>query len=270
MQNPPELFDLELYHKRQKRVVKEALFLHDQAIEIIQERLEEVNKPFQKIGIIGAQAEYWEKKMGIRADTINLDDFLNLKEAHYDLIIHAMGLHVLNDPVGQLVQINRALAPDGMVLVCLFGGQTLQELRLAFASAESKVLGGISPRIFSMGEIRDLGGLIARAGFTQPVADNFAFTVKYDHPLKLMHDLRMMGETNVMHDRLRHLSRDLLREVFGAYPKGKEDKFPATFDLIFLTGWKAHESQQKPLRPGSAQSRLADILNTDEIPLKRD
>ena len=131
-------------------------------------------------------------------------------------------------------------------------------------------MGGISPRVSPMGEIRELGGLIGRAGFAQPVADNFSFTVDYAHPFRLMQDLRNMGETNVMHDRMRHMSRDLLREVLDAYPQSDAGSYPATFDLIFLTGWKAHESQQKPLRPGSAQARLADFLNVDEKPLKRD
>ena len=270
MQNPPELFDLDLYHQRQVRLRQDALFMHDQAIEIIQERLEEVNKSFAKIGIIGAQSAYWANKLGIDADVIDLGEVLNLRDSHYDLIIHAMGLHVLNDPVGQLVQINRALVPDGMFLGCTFGGQTLHELRTAFATAEARVMGGISPRVSPMGEIRELGGLIGRAGFAQPVADNFAFTVEYTHPLKLMSDLRLMGETNVMHARVPQMSRDLLNEVLSVYPQSKNENYPATFDLIFLTGWKAHESQQKPLRPGSAQARLADFLNVDETSLKRD
>ena len=237
---------------------------------MIQERLEEVNKPFQKIGIIGAYAGYWAEKLNIEADLLDFSEILEFKTKGYDLIIHAMGLHVLNDPVGQLVQVSHALEPDGMFLACLFGGQTLQELRGAFATAEARVMGGISPRVSPMGEIRELGGLIGRAGFAQPVADNFSFTVDYAHPFRLMQDLRNMGETNVMHDRMRHMSRDLLREVLDAYPQNDAGRYPATFDLIFLTGWKAHESQQKPLRPGSAQARLADFLNVDEKPLKRD
>ena len=136
-------------------------------------------------------------------------------EKSYDLIIHAMGLHWANDPVGQLIQMKRALIPDGLVISVFFGGQTLSELRISFAYAEAKILNGISPRIAPMGEIRDLGGLLQRAGLALPVADNIKFDVSYETPLQLMHDLRGMAETNIIIDRSR---KTMTKKFLMRYP----------------------------------------------------
>jgi SAM-dependent methyltransferase len=180
-------------------------------------------------------------------------------------VVHALGLHWADDPVGQLVQCRRALSPDGMLMALLFGGQTLHELRSALAQAETEVTGGLSPRVAPMAEIRDLGGLLQRAGFAFPVADSFVRRVLYRDLFHLMHDLRAMGEGNALAARLRHPTR---RAVFAraaaiyAEAFGRDGKIPATFEIITLTGWDPHESQQKPLRPGSAQALLAEALTT--------
>ncbi len=134
-------------------------------------------------------------------------DVLPLAAETHDLVVHALALHWANDPVGQLVQARRALRPDGLFLAALFGGETLDELRAALAEAEVEALGGLSPRVAPMGEIRDLGGLLQRAGFALPVADSRSFDVSYPTPVHLMRDLRAMGETNVMRDRLRRPMR---------------------------------------------------------------
>ena len=237
---------------------------------MVQELLQEVNKEFKSIAIIGTQADMWLRDLNLNGDAFPLAEMIGMEADHYDLIIHAFGLHVLNDPLGQLVQIRHALKPDGLMIAVGLGGQTLNHLRDAFGRAEAAVLGGMSPRVAPMAEIRDLGGLIGRAGLAQPVADNFTQNVEYDNVLKLMLDLRAMGETNVMIDRHKALSRELLMKVFEEYPRNEAGKIIAKFEMIFLTGWKPHESQQQPLRPGSASARLADALGTTESPLKRD
>ena len=186
-------------------------------------------------------------------------------------MIHALCLHWANDPVGQLVQCRRALRPDGLFLGVLFGGQTLAELRACLAESEVSVTGGLSPRVLPMAEIRDLGGLLQRAGFALPVADSATRTVTYADAGRLMTDLRAMGEANALEGRLRRPTR---RGVFAQaamrYAAGfpaPEGRIRATFEMIFLTGWAPDDSQPKPLRPGSAARRLADALGSAEQPL---
>jgi hypothetical protein len=153
----------------------------------------------------------------------------------------------------------------------MFGGQTLHELRACLAEAEAELTGGLSPRVLPMGEIRDLGGLLGRAGFALPVADSFTKTVLYTDALHLMRDLRAMGESNALAARLRRPTRRsvLLRaaEIYQNRFATPDGRIPATFEIICLTGWTPHDSQQKPLRPGSAAARLADALNAAETPL---
>ncbi|MGL6210630.1 MAG: methyltransferase domain-containing protein, partial [Paracoccaceae bacterium] len=191
-------------------------------------------------------------------------EVLDLAPQSQDLLVHGLGLHWANDPVGQLVQCRRALRPDGLLLALMFGGQTLHELRSALAQAETEVTGGLSPRVLPMAEIRDLGGLLQRAGFALPVADSFARRVMYRDIWHLMRDLRGMGEGNALAARLRHPTRRAVftrADAIYAESFGSGDRIPATFEVITLTGWAPHDSQQKPLRPGSAQAQLADALN---------
>ncbi len=195
-------------------------------------------------------------------------EVLPLVEGGNDLLVHGLALHWANDPVGQLVQIRRALKPDGLFLGALFGGETLAELRAALAEAEIETLGGLSPRVAPMGEIRDLGGLLQRAGFALPVADSRRFEVSYASAVDLMRDLRAMGETNVLRDRLR---RPMRREMLGRTAAIYAERYPAEggrvrahFEVIFLTGWSPAPDQPQPLRPGSAKARLADALGVSE------
>jgi hypothetical protein len=182
-----------------------------------------------------------------------------------------MGLHWANDLVGQLVQCRRGLKPDGLFIGAMFGGQTLVELRSVWAEVETKMTGGLSPRVAPMAEIRDLGGLIQRAGLALPVADSVTKNVSYRDARHLMRDLREMGEGNALAQRLtRPIMRNEIEAVNAAYAEHYSDdsgRVRATFDIVFLTGWAPDESQQKPLRPGSAQTRLADALNTSELKL---
>jgi SAM-dependent methyltransferase len=197
-------------------------------------------------------------------------EVLDLTVGAHDLVVHALSLHWANDLVGQLVQARRALRPDGLFLGVLFGGRTLHELRAALAEAEAAVTGGLSPRVVPMAEIRDLGGLLQRAGFALPVADSRTLTVTYETALHLMRDLRAMGEANAMAARTRKpLRRAILDKAASLYRSNfsRGGRIVATFEMIFLTGWAPDASQPKPLRPGSAVKRLADALGADERPL---
>lgn len=273
MTKPPRLTDRRALQKNRARSEENpALFLQEAAADDVQERLLEVNRTFTAPGIVTGFPNFWQDRMP-NATIIDDTDTLALDEASYDLIIHSMALHWADDPVGQLVQCRRALRPDGLLIATSFAGQTLHELRSALAQAESDVSGGLSPRILPMADLRDLGGLLQRAGFALPVADATPITATYRDMFHLMADIRAMGEANAMHARLRHFTP---RSVFlvantlyqDAFPLGS-DRINATFEIATLTGWAPAESQPKPLRPGSATHKLADALGTQEHPLKR-
>ncbi len=244
-----------------------ALFLQDMAVAEVQERLKEVKRTFTKPVVVTGFAQVWSQM-----PTVEDGDQLDLAPKTHDLVIHSLGLHWASDPVGQLVQCRHALQPDGWFLGLMFGGQTLHELRTCLAQAESEVTGGLSPRVLPMGEIRDLGALLQRAGFGLPVADSFTTTVRYRDAYHLMRDLRAMGEGNALAARLRYPTR---RQVFTRANEiyqsltGPDGLIPATFEIVVLTGWAPHESQQKPLRPGSAVNRLSDALSAAELKLPR-
>lgn len=265
-QTPPLLTDRRALSLHRQRAT--ALFLQEEVRAEVQERLTEVNRTFTSPGVVTGFPNLWPDFPCV-AD----EDILSLAPGAQDLVVHALALHWANDPVGQLVQCRRALVADGLFIGLMFGGQTLHELRASLAEAEAEVTGGLSPRVLPMGEIRDLGGLLHRAGFALPVADSFTKTVFYRDAFHLMRDLRAMGEGNALAARLRHPTRRavlgraaaIYAERFGT----GEGRIPATFEIICLTGWAPHESQQKPLRPGSAASRLADALNAAESPLPR-
>jgi SAM-dependent methyltransferase len=186
-----------------------------------------------------------------------------------DLVVSAFALQTVDDLPGALIQIRRALKPDGLLLAALLGGDTLNELRESFAVAESEVTGGVSPRVAPFADLRDMGALLQRAGFALPVTDVDRVVVRYSSPLALMADLRRMGATNPLVERRRvPLRRSVLARVLDVYAERFSDpdgKVRASFDIVWLSGWAPHESQQQPLRPGSAKARLADALGTQEI-----
>lgn len=189
-------------------------------------------------------------------------------QGQFDLAVSLLALHGVNDLPGALVQARRALKADGLFVGCLFGCATLNELRQTFWQAESEIEGGVSPRVAPFAEVRDLGGLLQRAGFALPVTDVDSLTVRYADPFGLMRDLRAMGLTNALTERRRTpLRRATLMRAAAIYAERFADpdgRVRATFELIWLSGWAPHESQQKPLRPGSAKARLADALGTAE------
>ncbi|KEO54483.1 methyltransferase domain-containing protein [Thioclava pacifica] len=270
MDTPPLLTDREaLIRHRQRATRAPELFLHEDAAAELDERLQEVNRTFTAPALIAAFPDPWREILP-DAKVVSDDEVLDLEEGAHDLVVHAMCLHWANDPVGQMVQAARALKPDGLFLGVMFGGQTLTELRAALAQAEAAITGGLSPRVLPMGEIRDLGALIQRAGFALPVADAVTRKVTYETPLRLLSDLRAMGETNALASRNRRfLRRDVLAEALRLYfetYQEPDERVRATFEMVWLTGWKPHPTQPKPLRPGSAAQRLADALGTMELP----
>ena len=272
MSETPLLTDRTALSRHRARAnANSALFLHEEALADVQDRLSLVNKSFRSPAIVTPFPDVWHSAFP-DARLIPDDDILDFEENAHDLVVHAMALHWSNDPVGQLIQCRRALKPDGLLLVLALGGQTLQELRAALGQAEIEVTGGLSPRVAPMGEIRDLGALLQRAGLALPVADSAVLRTSYETPLHLMHDLRAMGETNALTARLRSPTRRaVLLQAMAHYSDAYSDeagRVCATFEIITLTGWAPDASQPQPLRPGSAAQRLADALNTEETPLK--
>lgn len=252
------------------RANKDDLFLHVAAMDELQDRLQSVNRTFTAPAVVNGYSNFWGTQIP-NARSVADTDLLELDQNAHDLVIHAMSLHWANDPVGQIIQCKRALQNDGLFLAVCFGGQTLHELRACLGQAEIEIMGGLSPRIAPMAELRDMGGLLQRAGLALPVADVANLNVTYRDIWHLMHDLRAMGETNALMSRQRKATpravferaNTLYCETFPA----KDGGITATFDLLFLAGWAPDDSQPKPLRPGSAAQRLADALGTQENPL---
>jgi SAM-dependent methyltransferase len=267
MQNPPLLTDRTALLRNRARASE--MFLHAAVLADVEERLKGVNRTFTHPLVVSGCPAVWQKLGPVIAD----DDVLAVTPGAHDLVVHGLALHWANDPVGQLVQCRRALRPDGLFLGLMLGGQTLSDLRIALAEAETETTGGLSPRVLPMGEIRDLGALLQRAGFALPVADSFTLTVAYRDAWHLMRDLRAMGEGNALAARLRHPTRPSVfrraAELMARRATGPDGLLHVPFEVICLTGWAAAENQPKPLKPGSAAARLADALGGVETPLPR-
>ncbi len=197
------------------------------------------------------------------------EEALPFRDSSLDLVVSGLALHFANDLPGVLAQIRRALKPDGLFLAALLGGETLTELRQAFAEAESEIEGGASPRVAPFADLRQLGALLQRAGFALPVTDVERVTVRYSSAFDLMHDLRRMGAANTLLARRRvPLRRTTLMQMADIYARRFADadgRIRTTFDIVWLSGWAPHPNQQQPLPPGSAKARLADALGTREI-----
>lgn len=292
---PPALFDRELRQRRLHRAahtLKNANFLRRRAAEDAADRLLTIVRHFPAAVEVGSCDDSFlsavrqagaEDRLGeiVRAAPNALlaadrpgqvivadDEALRFAPASLDLVVSLLSLHWTNDLVGALVQIRRSLKPDGLFLGALLGGATLTELRQALMEAEAELTGGAGPRVSPFADVADGPALLQRAGFALPVADMDRFTVTYTHPLRLMADLRAMGETNALMDRPR---RPLTRAVLGRACEIYIERFSnpdgrvrATFEIISLTGWAPHPDQQQPLKPGSAKARLADALGVRE------
>lgn len=276
----PRLFDRALMRRRLARAqaAGAADFLLERAAEDLDDRLGVVKRDFARaldlgtpepaavrvIRASGKAAEVVRLSSLAGSDVVGDEEALPFRDGAFDLVVSLLALQAVNDLPGVLVQARRALMPDGLLVACLMGGDSLAELRASFAQAESEVEGGVSPRVAPFAEVRALGGLLQRAGFALPVADVEPVTVRYASPFGLLADLRAMGLTNALVDRRRTpLRRATLLRMAAIYAERFADpdgRVRATFDLVWLSGWTPHESQQKPLRPGSATTRLADAL----------
>jgi SAM-dependent methyltransferase len=247
------------------------MVLHALAADEIEDRLAEVNRPFTKVAIVTGWPAFWAGRFA-DARIVPDDEVLDLEPGVHDLVIHAMALHWADDPLGQIIQCRRALVPDGVFIGVMFGGRTLQELRAAVAQAESELCDGLSPRVLPMADLRDMGGLLQRAGLALPVADVVTTTLVYRDLRHIVADLRAMGEGNAMTARHRQpMPRKLIAHAEAIYRDSfgmPDGRLPVTSELVFLTGWAPADSQPQPLRPGSAKTRLAEALNVAEIPLE--
>jgi SAM-dependent methyltransferase len=272
--NPaPKLFDRALLLMRQDRArhLGPASFLLDRVAEDLEERLHAVLRDFSDVADIATPGEIFRTPARDRYKSvtrISLDDFvreaLPLQPESLDLIVSALALQFVNDLPGVLAQIRRALRPDGLLLAAMIGGDTLTELRQSFAAAEAECEGGVSPRVAPFADLRDVGALLQRAGFALPVTDVDRIVVRYDSAFALMQDLRRMGATNILVERRRTPTRraTLLRmaQIYVERFADADGRIRATFDVIWLSGWAPHESQQQPLKPGSAKAGLAEAV----------
>lgn len=290
----PHIFDRQLLRRRRERAAAGAAahdFLLDAVAADLIERLGVIRRTFPVVLNLGAHHGLLGRRLRalpgvelvidadaspallaqcdgprVRAD----EEALAVKEGAFDLVASALALQFVNDLPGTLIQARRALKPDGLLLAALLGGATLMELRTSLAVAEDEVEGGASPRVAPFADVRDLGALLQRAQFALPVVDAHTLTATYADPLALMHDLRAMGASNVLNARrrtpLRRATLARALEVYRARFGLANGRVPATFEIITLTGWAPHASQQQPLRPGSARMRLAEALGTREQP----
>ncbi|MGB6534666.1 MAG: methyltransferase domain-containing protein [Xanthobacteraceae bacterium] len=220
--------------------------------------------------VLDAIAERGARRAGQMQNKIAADEeALPFREASLDLVVSALALQFVNDLPGVLVQIRRALRPDGLLLAALIGGDTLTELRQSFIAAELEREGGASPRVAPFVDVRAAGDLLQRAGFALPVADADRYTLRYQSPFALMHELRRMGAANALFERrrtpLRRATLMRMAEIYRDRFADIDGRVRATFDIVWLSGWAPHPGQQQPLKPGSAQSRLADALGTQEL-----
>jgi SAM-dependent methyltransferase len=217
------------------------------------------------VGVDAVAGQLTANSLRVAAD----EEALPFRDGSLDLVVSTLALQFVNDLPGTLIQIRRALKPDGLLLAAMIGGDSLSELRAAFAAAESEIEGGVSPRVAPFADLRELGALLQRAGFALPVTDVDRVTVRYGSPLGLMQDLRRMGATNALVERrrtpLRRRTLQRMMEVYAERFADPDGRVRATFDIVWLSGWAPHQSQQQPLAPGSARTRLADALRTQEI-----
>jgi len=282
------VFDRTLLRARRRRAhaLGPATFLIDRVAEELAERLDAVLRDFavavdlgtptdalrralagkKSIGmLVAANALPDRDGLGVAAD----EEALPFRDVSLDLVVSALALQFVNDLPGTLIQIRRGLKPDGLLLAAMLGGDTLTELREAFAAAEAEIDGGISPRVAPFADVREVGALLQRAGFALPVADADRLTVRYASPFALMADLRRMGATNALVERrrtpLRRATLTRMAEIYAERFADGDGRIRATFEIVWMSGWAPHESQQKPLRPGSAKTRLADALGVREI-----
>ncbi len=274
----PVLFDRALLRARQDRARRlgPATFLLDRVAEEMAERLHAVLREFKSAADVGTPGAQVRNALAGRLNQLARVDLpeqesepLPLQPASLELVVSALALQFVNDLPGVLAQISRALRPDGLLLAAMIGGDTLTELRQCFAAAEAELEGGASPRVAPFADLRDVGALLQRAGLALPVTDVDRIVVRYDSAFALMQDLRRMGATNILIERRRTPTRraTMLRmaQIYGERFADADGRIRATFDIVWLSGWAPHESQQQPLKPGSAKAGLAEAVKRPRI-----
>jgi len=270
------LFDRALAADRasRKRGAEPNILTRTIAEELV-ERLAFVNRRFEHVLLIAAEPEAIAERLKeggqvkqVETRGPSASDDLGLPEARYDAVFSILDLQTFNDVPGALIQMRRALKPDGLLLACLFAGDTLTELRQSWLAAEATVSGGVSPRVAPMIDVRELGGLLQRAGLALPVADLDRTIVRYADAVALIHEIRELGLSNNLVGRSRTpVSRRMMAAAINHYQQNFADpdgRVRATVEVAWITGWAPHESQQQPLKPGSAKARLADALKVEE------
>jgi SAM-dependent methyltransferase len=269
----PVLFDRNLLRARLRRAQRlgAATFLLDRVSEDMTDRLAAILRSFTAAAEVGTPGHQLGRALAGRVDHLAHIDLpereseaLPLSPGSLDLVVSALAFQFVNDLPGVFAQIRRALRPDGLLMAAVIGGDTLTELRQSFAVAEAELEGGVSPRVAPFADLRDVGALLQRAGFALPVTDVDRVVVRYGNAFDLMNDLRRMGATNILVERRRTFTRraTMLRmaEVYAGRFADADGRIRATFDVIWLSGWAPHESQQQPLKPGSAKASLADAV----------
>jgi SAM-dependent methyltransferase len=265
----PPLFDRAMLLMRQRRARKLGAveFLLERVAEDLDERLHAVLRPFSEVADVWTPGEALRGPARARFKTVthvgledSIEEVLPFAPQSLDLAISALGFQFVNDLPGVLAQIRRALKPDGLLLAAMLGDDTLTELRQSFALAEAECEGGVSPRVAPFADLRDIGGLLQRAGFALPVTDLDPVVVRYDNAFALMADLRRMGATNILFERRRTPTRTTtmmrMAQIYTERFSDPDGRIRATFDVIWLSGWAPHASQPKPLKPGSATASL--------------
>lgn len=273
MTQPPQIFDTVLIARRQAQRGPASDFVIDLVLADLHERLATLIRDFPKALIIGPNPELLPETAQTASSNVAFerlaafghdDDLPPVATTDYNLIVSLLHLQAVNDVPGYLARLRGRLAPDGLLLVATLGGNTLSELREAFLSADSLILGGAAPRVAPMIQVRDAGALLQRAGLALPVADVDSHAVRYSTPFALMAELKTLGAANPLTDRPRGLATpSLLAAAANAYAAQDADpdgRVRATLDIIWLSGWAPHESQQQPLKPGSAKISLRDVL----------
>jgi SAM-dependent methyltransferase len=269
----PVLFDRALLRARQDRALRQGpvTFLLDRVVEDMEERVRAVMRDFAEAADLWTPGDGLQNAFGARIKSFTHvepgeapQEIVPLQPESVDLVVSALALQFVNDLPGVLAQIRRALRSDGLLLAALIGGDTLTELRQSFAAAEAECEGGVSPRVSPFADLRDLGSLLQRAGLALPVTDVDRIVVRYENAFALMQDLRRMGATNILIERRHTPTRrsTMLRmaQIYAERFADADGRIRATFDVIWLSGWAPHESQQRPLQPGSAKASLAEAV----------
>lgn len=295
MADPIRIFDRALLRKRRDRAAPQFAhhdFLVRESAERLADRLDDVTRAFPLALDLGCHTGEMAATLNGRGGIETLvqcdlspamaaraaanghpavaadEEWLPFAADSFDLVVSNLSLHWVNDLPGALIQVRRVLKPDGLFLAAMLGGETLRELRRALAEAETEIEGGLSPRVSPFADVRDLGGLLQRAGFALPVTDADTVTVSYGDPMRLLADLRGMGEANAVAEQRKGFTRrDTLLHALNRYQRDWSDadgRVPATFQILTMTAWKPHPSQQQPLKPGRATRSLAEVLGTAE------